>query len=92
MLGGKNNGIQPQGLPILVIFHRDLSLSVRAQALYHPRFSGKGEGTGEPMSQHNRQRHHLRGFRAGIAHHHALIPGSQQHGGVIFTEVSSSLQ
>ena len=44
------------------------------------------------MSQHNRQRHHLRGFGTGIANHHALISGSQLLDGAIFPEISSLFQ
>ena len=91
VLGRKDNRIQPQGFSILAVFHGDLRFPIRAQAPYHPGFPGGGESTGEAVSQHNRQRHTLRGFRTGVAHHDALISGPQLQGGLIFREIPSAL-
>ena len=91
VLGRKDDSVQPKGFSILAVFHSDLCFSVRAQAPYHPGFPGGGEGAGEAVGQNHRQRHSLRGFRTGVAHHHALISGPQLQGVAIFTEISSAL-
>ena len=90
VLGRKDNRIQPQGFSILAVFHGDLRFPIRAQAPYHPGFPGGGEGAGEAVGQNHRQRHSLRGFRTGVAHHHALISGPQLQGGLIFREIPSA--
>ena len=61
------------------------------QAPYHPGFPGGREGAGKTVRQHHRQRHHLRRFRTGIAHHDALISGPELQGGLIFREISPTL-
>ena len=78
VLGGQYHRIQPHWLSVPV-FHRDLGFPVRQQALCFSRLAHIGKPPGDAVRQHHRQRHFLRRFAAGVAHHHALVAGAKLH-------------
>ena len=75
MLGREDYGVQPQGFSVLIVFHGDLCFSVREQPCHSSGFAYHSQAVGQPAGQNHRQRQHLWGFVAGIAHHDSLISG-----------------
>ncbi len=54
----------------------DLSLAVRPDVGHLAAAAHLRQPPGQPVRQHDRQRHQLRGVAAGIAEHQALVPGA----------------
>ena len=65
--------------PIALVLHRHLGLAVGPQPL-DPRAVGalphRGQPLGDPVRQHDRQRHALAGLVGGVTEHHALVAGA----------------
>ena len=60
----------------LVVLDRDLRLAVGTQIVEHAVTPRARQALDELVRQHDRQRHQLVGFRAGIAEHQALVAGA----------------
>ena len=75
MLGGDDHRVHPQGAAVLVILHRDLALAVGPQIGHHAGFPHHGELFAQLLRQRQGQGHFLRRLVAGVAEHHALVPG-----------------
>ena len=77
MLRADDDGVDAQGLPAFVIFHRHLRLGVGAEVLHVATFFADG---GQLLQQHVRQvdgeGHVVLGLLAGEAEHHALVAGA----------------
>ncbi len=75
VLGGDDNGVHPLDR-VPVVLHGDLGLAVGAQVFQGAIFAHSGQLFGQLVGQGDGQRHQLGGFVAGIAEHHALVPGA----------------
>ena len=76
VLGGNHHRFHTNRAVIAVIFHCDLAFAIRPQVSQAPFFPHLGKLLGKLMGQGDRQGHQLRGFVAGIAKHHSLVPGA----------------
>ena len=83
MLRGDHHRIYTHRAPILIILHRNLSLSIRAQIVNNIGLSNFRQAHRQLVGQRDRQRHQLRGLIAGIAEHHALIAGPVLQLGIV---------
>ena len=92
VLGRKDNSVQPQRFPVFIVFHGDLSFSVREQPCHSSAFAYHSQAVGQPAGQNHRQRQHLWGFAAGIAHHDPLISGSHFQEGISIGSAPAQLQ
>jgi hypothetical protein len=72
VLGRDHHRVQPHR-PDAVVLDGDLGLAVRAQVGDGAVAAGLRHLPGQPVRQHDRQRHQLGGLPAGVAEHHALI-------------------
>ena len=79
VLGGDHDGAH-RHRPVALVLDRDLRLAVgpepldarvAVEALPH-----RGQPLGDPVRQHDRQRHQLAGLVGGVAEHHALVAGA----------------
>jgi len=75
MLGREDDLDDLYGAAVLVA-HRDLRLTVRAQVGQHAGFAHVGESPGELVRERDRQRHELARLVAGEAEHHPLVAGA----------------
>ena len=76
MLGGNDNGIDPDWILILVIFHRHLALAIRPKISELSALAHLSQFPAELVGQGDRRRHQFFGFVGGVAEHHALVAGS----------------
>ena len=72
VLGRYDHCVQPCRASILVLYC-DLGFPIRQKSSDSPGFACHGNPTGNIMRQHDRQRHFLGRFIAGVPHHHALV-------------------
>jgi hypothetical protein len=75
VLGRQHHGVQPNRL-VARVFDRHLGLAVRPQVRHNPVLADAGQAAGKPVRQCDRQRHQLRGVRAGVAEHQTLVAGA----------------
>ena len=75
MLGGDHHGGDPHGLPVLIL-HADLGLAVRQQPGQRPVPPDLLQPLREANRQGDGQGHQVLGLPAGVAEHHALVPGA----------------
>ena len=73
MLGGDNHSVDTDRVVILVIFHGDLTLPVRAHVGDQAALADLCHLEAELLGQRQRQGHQLRRLIAGVAEHHTLI-------------------
>ena len=79
VLSGNHHGTHPDGA-IALVLHRHLALAVGAEPcdgrVAVCALPNRGEALGNPVRQHDGQRHPLAGFIAGVSEHHALVAGA----------------
>ncbi len=75
VLAGHDHGVQAHRL-VAVVLDRHLGLAVGAQVRDGAVLAHAGEAPGQPVGQHDRQRHELGGVVAGVAEHQALVAGA----------------
>ena len=73
VLGGKHHRVQPAGPAILIIFHRHLGLSVRAEVGKRAVFADLRELPHQLVGQGDGIGHQLRRLICGVAEHHTLV-------------------
>ena len=78
MLGGDDDGLKARGLPVGPVAHRDLRFPVGEDKGDGPCFAGLCELVGQLIRKGDGQGHQVHGIVAGVAEHHALVPGTQQ--------------
>ena len=72
VLGGDDHVGDPHRLAVFVL-HRDLALGVRTEPLHFAGLADPGQLAAQPMGKHDRRRHQLRRFVAGITEHQPLV-------------------
>ena len=75
MLRGDDDGVDADRTAV-VVFDRDLRLAVGPQVVHHAVAPGAGKPLHELVREHDRHRHQLVGFVAGVAEHQALVAGA----------------
>src|SRR5699024_4699646 len=75
VLAGDDDGVDAHRLAVLIL-HRDLALTVRAQVGQQAAFAHLGQAFGQFVGQADGQRHQFGGLVAGVAEHHALVAGA----------------
>ncbi len=75
MLGGEHHRIHDRRLACIAISDRHLHLAIGTQVVERLGAANLREATREPMREHDRQRHELRGFIARETEHHARVAG-----------------
>ena len=76
VLGGDDDGVEPDRAVVAVVLDGDLGLAVGAQVGHVAVLADRGEPLGEPVGERDRQRHQLGGVVAGVAEHQALVAGA----------------
>ena len=76
VLGGNDHRIHAANLAVLVIFHRDLALSVGTQPGESAVFADLGQPQRQTVGIGDGGGHVLRGLVAGKAEHHTLVSGA----------------
>ncbi len=76
MLSGDDDGIHADGVMVLVILDRDLSLAVGTEIADKAVLAYLSEALGELVGEGDGKRHKLLGLIAGVAKHHALVARS----------------
>ena len=72
VLRGHHHGVEPHRR-VSGVLDGDLGLAVRPQVGNGPAAPDRGQPAGQPVRDHDRQRHQLGCLPAGVAEHHALI-------------------
>ena len=75
VLGGNHDGVDALGLAVDVL-DADLALAVGTQEIELAGAPHFAQLANQLVGQHDRQRHQLRGFVAGVAEHQALVAGA----------------
>jgi hypothetical protein len=76
MLGGNHDGIDADGLVVLVVLDCDLGFAVGAKPGELAGLADFSEPAGELVGQRDGGGHQLGGLVGGIAEHHALVAGA----------------
>ena len=76
VLGGEHDGVDADRAVVVVVLDGDLGLAVGTQVGQRAVLADLGEPLGEPVGDHDRQRHQLGGVVAGVAEHQALVAGA----------------
>ncbi len=76
VLGGEHNGVDAHRAAVLVVLHGDLGLPVRPQVGDQALLADLGQALGQLVAQGDGQGHFFRRLVAGVAEHHALVPGA----------------
>ena len=72
VLAGDDHRVEPDRL-VARVLDRHLGLAVRPQVRHLAGAAHRGQLPRQPVRQHDRQRHQLRGLPAGVAEHQALV-------------------
>ena len=64
---------RPVAVLVELVAHRDLRLAVGPQVVERAVLAHLGEAAGEPVREHDRERHQLGRLVDGVAEHHALV-------------------
>ena len=70
---GRDDDVRNADRLAVVVDHRDLRLRVRAQPRGAAGLANLGQRAAEAMREHDRRRHQLRRFVAGVTEHQALV-------------------
>ena len=77
MLGGDHDGVDALRTAVITVFHRHLTLGIRAEIGHLNTFTTDGGKRAEDMmAQVECQRHVVLGLIRGITEHHALVAGA----------------